>query len=552
MKIKILTCAFLILCGYGCRKSLDVNTNPNEPQTLPSESLIPSVLTQMARGLQYDGAYLGRYIQNWQNVNASETFDRHGWTRPTAFEDPAGEIWRMTYYAIGRNLENIFIEAGDKKKWDYLGVAKVVRAWCWQTATDYHSDIIMDEAFTPDQYRFKYNTQEEVYAEVRRLCHEALAYLERTDGLVSEANLRKADFVYNGDREKWKKFVYGLLARNFHHLANKADYHADSVIYYASKALSTVEDDFMVSYIGSSSANANFYGTSVTSAVTFNNCRQSQYIVQLLDGTIATGGSAWGNRDPRMKAMLVTSPDTTNGNGGYRFLTPGQGDVYVGYTDTAAANATTKANAKKRVSFLWGDRENVTPLNKLNPNRPAPGVGRFLFKDDAKFPIMTSSEMQFILAEAYWKEGNKSAAHTAYKNGINLHFAHLNKHYPGTTIVAADQTRYMNNPLLVKADGGVLTLGDILRQKYIALWGWGFVETWVDLRRYHYTDAAEGEQVYKGFELPATFFVDNNGKPAYRFRPRWNSEYIWNKEALEAIGATAADYHTNEMWFSKP
>jgi hypothetical protein len=47
-------------------------------------------------------------------------------------------------------------------------------------------------------------------------------------------------------------------------------------------------------------------------------------------------------------------------------------------------------------------------------------------------------------------------------------------------------------------------------------------------------------------------FVDNGGKMPYRVRPRFNSEYVWNFEALKAIGADKVDYHTLEMWFSKP
>jgi hypothetical protein len=106
----------------------------------------------------------------------------------------------------------------------------------------------------------------------------------------------------------------------------------------------------------------------------------------------------------------------------------------------------------------------------------------------------------------------------------------------------------------VKQNANELTLSDILLQKYIALWAWGWEETWVDLRRYHYTDidATTGTQVYKGFTLPTNFFPDNNGKPAYRVRPRYNSEYVWNVDALTQIGGFNPDFHTYECWFSKP
>jgi hypothetical protein len=47
-------------------------------------------------------------------------------------------------------------------------------------------------------------------------------------------------------------------------------------------------------------------------------------------------------------------------------------------------------------------------------------------------------------------------------------------------------------------------------------------------------------------------FQNNNGKLCYRIRPRYNSEYVWNVEALDKIGALALDYHTKEPWFVTP
>jgi hypothetical protein len=47
-------------------------------------------------------------------------------------------------------------------------------------------------------------------------------------------------------------------------------------------------------------------------------------------------------------------------------------------------------------------------------------------------------------------------------------------------------------------------------------------------------------------------YPDNANKPVYRIRPRYNSEYIWNRESLDKIGGLALDYHTKEMWITQP
>jgi hypothetical protein len=89
-------------------------------------------------------------------------------------------------------------------------------------------------------------------------------------------------------------------------------------------------------------------------------------------------------------------------------------------------------------------------------------------------------------------------------------------------------------------------------QKYIAQWGWGFEEQWMDLRRFHYTDIdpATGTQVFKNFNLPTSYFPDNGNKPAYRVRPRFNSEYVWNLDQLKLFGGDKAGNRTCEFFCS--
>jgi hypothetical protein len=76
------------------------------------------------------------------------------------------------------------------------------------------------------------------------------------------------------------------------------------------------------------------------------------------------------------------------------------------------------------------------------------------------------------------------------------------------------------------------------------------------MRRYHYTDLdpVTGQQVYAGFTPPSgiDLFTNNSNKLVYRARPRYNSEYLYNIEALNGVGGLALDYHTKEQWFSLP
>ena len=175
--------------------------------------------------------------------------------------------------------------------------------------------------------------------------------------------------------------------------------------------------------------------------------------------------------------------------------------------------------------------------------------------------MMTASEMQFIIAEAALRKGDKATALTAYANAISLNFDMLTTTYPQNiptahVITPAVKSAYLSNPAIVPLSNTGLTLTHIMLQKYIALYAWGVQQTWTDMRKFHYTDIdpATTKQVYADFTPPTgvnLFISTNNGKLVYRCRPRYNSEYLYNIPELTRIGALNSDYNTYECWFSQ-
>ena len=176
------------------------------------------------------------------------------------------------------------------------------------------------------------------------------------------------------------------------------------------------------------------------------------------------------------------------------------------------------------------------------PNQVTPGVtpGKYIFTDGADFPLLTYAEVQFMMAEAAFKKGDKATALDAYRKGTAAALDLAN-------VTTAAKTTYLASKAVAQTAAD-LKLSDVMLQKYLALFGHGIIETWVDLRRYQYSPT-----VYTGFALPIPerLFPDNGGKPAYRVRPRFNSEYVWNRASLDVFGGNNFDYHTYEPWFVK-
>jgi hypothetical protein len=184
---------------------------------------------------------------------------------------------------------------------------------------------------------------------------------------------------------------------------------------------------------------------------------------------------------------------------------------------------------------------------------------RYIFADKSKLPVMTYAQLQFVKAEAAYRAGDKALALTAYRNGIQAHMNWVNDRNLETSnsptqITTAEMQAFLGASSIVPASPSALTLTQIMSQKYIAQWGWGHNELWMDMRRYNYTDVdpGSGRQVFPGFTPPTNLYPDNGGKIVQRIRPRYNSEYVWNRAGLDKIGGLALDYHTKPLWITQP
>ncbi len=541
----------LVLSGTGmsCKKKLEeAYLNPNAPVKVPVEELLPQLVSVMAanyagHGPMNDARFISMYIQNFASYtvsatrNSSTMYERMGGTVDGS--DNAGSIWRMHYFDIGQNAMKMIEWATDEKKWDYVGVGQAIFAWSWLQNTDYHGEVILKDAFNTNLLTFKFDKEEDVYLYVRQLCNQALENLSKTGDGVSQVNLAKGDaFMYNGDVNKWKKFVYAVLARSYNHLSNKSIYKPDSVIYYCDRAIAVNAENAVVKFTATPgfSANSNFYGPVRNNLGTGFAIRQSAFIANLMKGA---NPAFSGVDDPRKWYLLRPS---ISGQFNGIPLNGGIGAI---------------VNANDRPENFWGSR-----WDSLVP--PASDArARYIFRNGSPMPVLTASEVQFMKAEAAFKKGDKATALAAYRKAIELNFDMLQNEY-STNVPAANvlttsvRDNFLANTAVVPALASELTLSHIMLQKYIALYAHGAIETWVDMRRYHYTDADENSnQVYRDFVLPPTtgttaMWPDNNGKPVYRVRYRFNSEYVWNIEELRRLGAEALDWHTKETWFSKP
>ncbi len=522
----------------SCQSFLDVNDNPNGPEVVTANLYLPQMLHWLVAAQQIDGRFIGDYVQNWYRpATTFNTWDRMGYDRPPS--DNGGEAWRDVYWNFGQNLIDMNQKADAEQRWDLLGVGMILKGWGWMTLAALHGDIIVQQAFDQTRFAFDYDTEEYALLEAKKLLDSAIVLLQRTDGAVDLAYLGRTDKMYNGDRTKWLKYAYGTRALLLNRYSNKSTYDPAAVIADVDNSfIGNVDDALLVFPSTQPLDDRNYYGTTRNNVTGF---RQTAFVVALMNGT-QFGGAV----DPRLTRMLAASPDTAT---------------------NAACPATNRTPCYRGLDI------NTLNFGALTvPQRPnnffgytaLPAAGqpsRYFFSDKSKFPSLTYSQLQFVKAEAAFRQGNRTLALTAYTNGISTHIDFVNSRNQeesatATQITPAEKAAFLANANIVPTAAN-LTMTHIMSQKYIAQWAWGLFEQWMDMRRFHYTDtyAGEARQVFPGFALPTNLDADNVGQPTYRLRPRYNSEYVWNRSGLDKltpISGLAGNYHTSPLWIIQP
>ncbi|HOO66299.1 MAG: SusD/RagB family nutrient-binding outer membrane lipoprotein [Bacteroidales bacterium] len=611
--ISVLLLASFMFMTTSCEDWLDVNKNVDAPDYVEGYLYLAGIIQQY-QGMYWDIRATGPLTQ-MMGTSSYTTFATNYYS---AGSDAAGEQWRVVYWLQGMNLENMINQSVEAENWTLAGIGYAIKAYSWDQLTKYHGELILKDAFVPGLLSHRYDYQDTIYKAVRDWAYKAIEYLEMPDATGYGTKISANDYIYGGDRDKWIKFAYGVIVRNLASLSNKTDFtteYAQELISAASKSFTSSADDATVKVAGGGadapqSSYNNFWGTrrGNLSRVYW----QHEYAVQVFTGTVPDYDEETGNKLPTPEGsdtpyQLAATQIICDTN----VMVAGHYDprvaVKLATIDDANYEYIDKIDSIKRRKYYGGSFTGTSgPIGSApsfygrnaSSSTTLDGSGRWLYRDDAPYILMTYAELRFCLAETYWKLGMKPEALQAFKEGVagDLEFTatYIEPGSKGeaaggdkitTSVFNAAAADYIAGPYVNGLDINDFTLSHIMMQKWVALYPWGASEAWVDLRKYHYDIDYTGEypsngngwtistldqkwdtdetKVYKGFYLaPAqvqnrrgSYNTFNDGSPCYRIRPRYNSEYMWNKPSLEGlkpISGMANNYQCSIPWFAYP
>ncbi len=189
----------------------EINTNPNNPVTVPTSYLI----TQAERGLvdlvlgegfAGIGTYGSHYIQHLSQTQ---------YTDVTRYDDVRSSFYG--FYTGGlEDLENVVLLNTQEETKDVvsasgpnanqIALAKIMQSWAFLSMTDFWGDIPYSEALQGlDNLNPRYDEQEMIYRGV-------VATLVEAGDLIVPGPV-EGDIIYSGDMELWRKFANSLILR---------------------------------------------------------------------------------------------------------------------------------------------------------------------------------------------------------------------------------------------------------------------------------------------------------------------------------------------------
>ena len=211
-----------MLLNSGCKKYLDINTNPNVTQDVLAEQLLPSaqifIGSAVGVDLQVNGSFWAQY---WTQSPASSQYKIYDRYSPTS--SSYDRVWSLIYSSALSDLNQLEKKGLATKELQYVGVAKVLKAYAFQIAADGWGDVPFSEALKglPEDGGITapvYDKQAAVYDGIAKLIQEGRALLENAETNHLSVS---GDLIYHGDLAKWQQFANTLELKLFLRLSEK-------------------------------------------------------------------------------------------------------------------------------------------------------------------------------------------------------------------------------------------------------------------------------------------------------------------------------------------
>jgi hypothetical protein len=419
-----------------------------------------------------------------------------------------------------KNIAEILRQTGPKgydegKKQNMRNAARIVRAFSFHRLTDFYGSIPYSEANQGMEGKFfpAYDKQSAVYTDLLKELDEASTALSASN---PDEGFAKADFIFNGDIAKWKKWGYSLMLRLAMRVSNVAPEMAKT---YVSKAaaggvFTSNDDNVWVKTATGPSQWTNQNG--ISRAFYPGDGGQPSYLSKtLVDWLKGTDPASVADDDPRLMILSGGIADWSAAEWKPTNTDPlAQKGMPNGYDqgglDALEGKPVDQAKTYSRINFL-------------------------MLQLDEPYMIMNYGEVELLLAEALQRgigTGISGTAKEHYEKGVKASMQMYTPYDASLTVSDAKVDAYLATyPYGVAKAALPMIYEQLWVNKFFNWW-----EAWSDWRRTGYPELVPTH--YQGN-------VTNNTIPRRLRYP--STEAAGNKNY--ATGATKPDDYVTKVWW---
>jgi len=295
----------VILSAASCKKWLDVNTDPENPNS--TNVAVQNRLPWIQHFYQYTSGVTnfrtacqaGVYYSNAAAANSLSTT----WTATTGNTTP----YQTWFVEVASNLNDLYNTAQKQDAYYYMAAADVFSALGFMEMLDLYGEMPYTQALSgiPSP---TFDDGKAIYSGCMDKLNEAIALFNQTQP-ASAPSFTTGDMWNGGDVGKWIKMCYGLKARFMLKLSKKTDlFNTDSIMDCLAKGPQSNADAVLAPSYNNSTQTDYLLGDPVVTngnwdyAAYGSNQRISQYYYNLL-----TNMRGSGIVDPRMTKIVPAS-----------------------------------------------------------------------------------------------------------------------------------------------------------------------------------------------------------------------------------------------------
>ncbi len=302
--IKYITLGCIVLLSSAsCKKWLDVNTDPDNPNN--QSVLIQNRLPWIEHFYQYTSGVTDFRTSCLAGVFYSNSGSPN--TLSTTWQCSTGNVttpYQTWFIEVSSNVVDLYNSAEKQGAYHYMAAADVFHALGFMEMLDLYGEMPYTEAATGNPSP-KPDDGKTIYNGCMDKLNEAISLFGKTQD-AGAPSLATGDLWNGGDVSKWIKLCWGLKARYMLKLSKKSDlFNADSVLYCLSQGPQSNADNTIGPGYNNSTVTDYLYGDPVVTNGIFDYAaygsaqRISQYYYNLLTNMRGSGVT-----DPRMSKIV--------------------------------------------------------------------------------------------------------------------------------------------------------------------------------------------------------------------------------------------------------